>query len=208
MAKALSTRDLLRGVAVFSGYVDSVRHVGDDDYGRSGDWVDVAIFGGIVTLPLVTPLEVNDQVIVTGTLRNRGKVIDLVPTDMLICRTDEELTRWDSAFNGSYRATLSCKANAYGRESKIAHKTTQKFNCRWQGVGLQFTLAVDQNDYLIFKQVENDILDWHFDLIRSFRVQAQGERLETYDTWTLDNPHIINNNKTRRQAPTATEPAK
>lgn len=207
MAKMLTNHELAKGVAVFSGYVDGVRHVGDDDFGRSGDWVDVAIFGGIVSLPAVSIVDVDDQVIVRGFLRNKGRVIDLVPLDITACKTDEELAKWEQAFNGSFRASLKLALNVYGRESKIAHKTTQKFSGMWQGVGLQFSMPLEQSHYLSFRSVNFEYADWHFDLVRAFRVAgAEGSR-ETYDTWRLDNPRLISNNKPRRPAPTSSDQA-
>lgn len=194
--------DSLRGVATFSGVVDQIRHVGDNDYGRSGDWIDVAVHGGIIPVPALDVVEEGDQIIVRGLLRNRGRVIDLDAQSILVCRSDEELTAWEHAFRASYRAKMEIAVSAYDKVSMV-NKAINRFNAAFWGVGIHFTCNLTQEQYITLKPFDKQSLDFHFDLIRDFRLTGGEGNRNTVDTWLLQNPAVVANRKAPRATPTA-----
>lgn len=193
MAKSVN---LQKGVAVFSGYVDAIRHIGDNDYGQTGDWVDIAVFGGVIKVPAISPVNVEDQVIVVGTLRNRGRALEFVTQQLQIAKTDEELARWEQAFNASYRGFFACDILAYDNVSKISNKAIAKFSARFRGIGIQFGIPLDESQYVELRQYDDTQNEWVFDLVRDFRVTGNEGSRNTVDTWRLDNPRLLKHRKT------------
>lgn len=179
-----------KGVAQFAGTVDDLRHIGENDYGRSGDWIDIAVFGGIITIPSLAQVEIDDQVIVRGVLRNRGRVLDMVYQDLIVCKSEQELSAWDDAVNMSYRGLFRASFDAYDKISTITSKSSARFSCFFQGWGAQFRVPIDEEQYLKLKTYAGQMCEWHFDLVRDFRITS-GENRQTLDTWMVVNPRPV-----------------
>ena len=179
-----------KGVAQFSGYVDSVQHIGENQYGRTGDWIDIAVFGGIVRVEALRAVNVDDQVIVRGLLRNHGRVIDFVTQDIIVCTTEQELEAWSQHMDANYRAFLKLDLSSYDRVS-ITNKAVPRFSARFSGVGIQFGVSLEQEQYLAIKQFNGESLDWSFDLVRDFRVTGSEGSRQQVDTWSLRNPRPL-----------------
>lgn len=184
---AKQVKEYLRGVATFSGYVDQLRHVGDNDYGRSGDWIDVAVHGGVISIPAIEPVEIDDQVLVRGTLRNRGRVLDFNTQTIVVCKSEEQIESWEKALQGHYRLNAILTLNSYDRPTMV-NKVLVKFNGLFQGMGIQFQIPLEEEQFLRLKSFERLELDYQFDLIRDFRVTGGEGNRQQIDTWRLTNP--------------------